>query len=86
MKNKNVTLVSLNENGEFDEILADHSIDGQELAELIVFDNSTGILLPSSASSREEPPIPPKMQGGGGPWRVGRETESVGQRASGAGS
>lgn len=60
VRNKNVALVGLNDNGEFEEVLAYHTTNTQELADLIIFDNSTGIILPGSLPTKDEQPVPPK--------------------------
>jgi len=69
IKNKNVLLVSLNEKGEFKEVIADYSVNEIELSSMIVFDNITGIILPSQVPKTAEttdskPEIPPARDDG----------------------
>lgn len=56
IKNKNVVLVSLDDKGRFDEVIADHTTSDVELSTLITFDNNTGILLPSQVLKEEKNP------------------------------
>ena len=47
IKNRNVVLTSVNSAGEFEKVIADHTTSELELPSIIIFDNNTGILLPS---------------------------------------
>ena len=62
VKNKHVVLVSLDENGDYNDVIADSATSDMELPTLVTFDNSTGILFPKQILKPVKPEPTPKPQ------------------------